>query len=204
MRWRVRTVLGALLGALVDAWVRTLRVELEIHPGSMAVAERRCVLAFFHGQQMALLGARRFGKTAVLVSQSMDGEIQTGVMSRLGLSVVRGSSSRGGAAGLRAIVRRLTSGEDAAFAVDGPRGPLGIPKAGALVAARAARAALIPVASASRAAWVLARTWDRFEIPLPFSRVAVVVGAPVPVPGADPEVLGAAIHAARRRALALL
>jgi lysophospholipid acyltransferase (LPLAT)-like uncharacterized protein len=200
---RVRTVLGIVLGALVGVWVRTLRVSVEVHPGSLAVAERR-VLAFFHGQQMALLGARRFGRTAVLVSRSADGEIQTGVMTWLGLSVVRGSSSRGGAAGLRAIVRKLASGEDAAFAVDGPRGPVGIPKTGALVAARAARAALLPVASACRAGWVLGRAWDRFEIPLPFSRVAVVVGAPVPGPHADAETLGAAIHAARERALALL
>jgi len=200
---RVRTILGTLLGAFVGVWVRTLRVRVEIHPGSKAVAERR-VLAFFHGQQMALLGARRFGRTAVLVSHSSDGEIQTRVMTWLGLSVVRGSSSRGGAAGLRGIVRSLTSGDDAAFAVDGPRGPFGIPKTGALVAARAARAALLPVASACRAAWVLGRAWDRFEIPLPFSRVTVVVGAPVPVPDADPDTLGAAIHAARRRAQALL
>jgi lysophospholipid acyltransferase (LPLAT)-like uncharacterized protein len=199
----VRTVLGVLIGVLVGAWVRTLRVRVEIHPGSVAVAERR-VLAFFHGQQMALLGARRFRRTTVLVSHSADGEIQAGVMKRLGLSVVRGSSSRGGAAGLRAVVRRLANGDDAAFAVDGPRGPLGVAKTGALVAARAARAALLPVASASRASWVLGRAWDRFEIPLPFSRVAVVVGAPVPTFGADTDTLGAAIHEARRRAQALL
>lgn len=203
MRSRVRTVFGVLVGVLVGAWVRTLRIKVEIHPGSLAVAERR-VLAFFHGQQMALLGARRFGRTTVLVSHSSDGEIQAGVMKRLGLSVVRGSSSRGGAAGLRAIVRTLGNGGDAAFAVDGPRGPLGVAKTGALVAARAARAALLPVASASRAAWVLGRAWDRFEVPLPFSRVAVVVGAPVPILGADTDALGAAIHAARRRAQALL
>jgi lysophospholipid acyltransferase (LPLAT)-like uncharacterized protein len=196
-------VFGVILGAIVGAWVRTLRVRVEIHPGSLAVSERR-VLAFFHGQQMALLGARRFGRTAVLVSRSADGEIQTGAMTCLGLSVVRGSSSRGGAAGLRAIVRKLTSGDDAALAVDGPRGPIGIPKTGALVAARAARAALLPVASACRVAWVLGRAWDRFEVPFPFSRVAVVVGAPLRVSEADPAALGAAIHAARRRAQALL
>ena len=199
----MRAVLGVLLGALVGVWVRTLRVKVEVHPGSLALAERR-VLAFFHGQQMALLGARRFGRTAVLVSRSADGEIQSGVMRRLGLSVVRGSSSRGGAAGLRAIVRKLASGNDAAFAVDGPRGPYGVPKTGALLAARAAHASLLPVASACRAAWVLDRAWDRFEIPLPFSRIAVVVGAPVPVRNADRDDLGAAIRAARRRAQALL
>jgi lysophospholipid acyltransferase (LPLAT)-like uncharacterized protein len=162
------------------------------------------VLAFFHGQQLALLGAARFASTAVLVSHSADGEIQTGVMRRLGLLVVRGSSSRGGAAGLRGMVRKIVGGVDAAFAVDGPRGPVGIAKRGALVAARASGAALLPVASASRTAWVVRGAWDEFEVPLPFSRVAVVVGAPVSLSEADPHRLDAAIHAARREALALL
>jgi lysophospholipid acyltransferase (LPLAT)-like uncharacterized protein len=192
-----------LLGALVRLWVATLRVRVEVHRSSRGAAARR-VLAFFHGQQMALLGARRFGRTAVLVSQSADGEIQTGVMSGLGFSVVRGSSSRGGAAGLRGIVRRLAGGDDAAFAVDGPRGPSGVAKPGALLAARAAGATLFPVASASRAAWVVSGAWDGFEIPLPFSRVAVVVGAPIQARGTSSTELGAAIHAARRRALSLL
>lgn len=203
MRSRVRTFVGALLGVFVGCWVATLRVELHVHGSSRRVVSRR-VLAFFHGQQMALLGAARFRSTAVLVSHSADGEIQAGVMRRLGLAVVRGSSSRGGAAGLRGMVRKLLGGADAAFAVDGPRGPFGVAKRGALVAARAAGAALLPVASASRTAWLLRGAWDCFEVPLPFSRVAVVVGEPVPTSEVDPGRLAAAIHAARRQALALL
>ena len=67
------------------------------------------------------------------------------------LQVVRGSSSRGGARGLAALVRRLKTGRfDAAFAVDGPRGPYGVPKPGAALAARAAGAVVVPMGSAGR------------------------------------------------------
>jgi lysophospholipid acyltransferase (LPLAT)-like uncharacterized protein len=201
VRSRLRRLFGGILGAIVRIWVATLRVRIEVHQAASTITARR-VLAFFHGQQMALLGARGARCTAVLVSHSADGEIQAGVMRSLGFAVLRGSSSHGGASGLRALLRVLSSSIDAAFAVDGPRGPLGVAKPGAAYAARAAGAVLLPVASASRRAWVLERTWDKFEIPLPFSRVAVVVGPPLS--GSDGDDVGGAIRAARNRAQALV
>lgn len=202
MRPSLGRLVGAVLGVIVAVWVRTLRVRVEWHTESDDGRSRR-VLAFFHGHQMALLGAER-RRTAVLVSRSADGEVQAAVMRRLGFSVARGSSSRGGASGLRAMVRRLEKGDDAAFAVDGPRGPRGVAKSGVFVAARAIGAAILPVASAAERAIVLAKAWDRFEIPWPFSRVAVVVGAPLGPRNADPAGLGAAIRDARARAESLL
>ena len=70
------------------------------------------------------------------------------------------------------------------------------------MAAAAAGAPLFPVASAARHAWVLNKTWDGFEIPLPFSTVAIVVGAPLPAADARarPELLGRALEACRGRA----
>lgn len=197
MRSYFRGLLGAVIGTIVGLWVATLRVKVEWNRNG--IGARRRVLAFRHGEQMALLGAER-RDTAVLVSHSADGEIQAGVMRRLGFSVVRGSSSRGGASGLRKIMSELSAGRDAAFAVDGPRGPAKIAKPGALLAAKATGAALLPVASAARRVWVLDAAWDKFEVPWPFSRVAVVVGEPLPEALADEERLSAAIARARRRA----
>ena len=74
------------------------------------------------------------------------------------------------------MIRAVREGADAAFAVDGPRGPLYTAKRGALVVAERARARLVPVACAARRTWVLQRAWDRFEIPLPFTTVAIAVG----------------------------
>src|SRR3569832_960314 len=105
-----------MLGLLVRIWVSLLRVRVELPAG---FGERRAhALSFFHGHQMALLGGRRFAPGAVvLVSHSRDGDLQAGVMTALGFSVVRGSSSRGGAKALSARVR----GPSTASAIDAPR-----------------------------------------------------------------------------------
>jgi lysophospholipid acyltransferase (LPLAT)-like uncharacterized protein len=196
----LRAVLGVAIGCVVWVWVRTLSIVVELPPRSPA---SRRVIAFLHGQQFALLAVRRCARTAVLVSQSKDGDIQAAVMRMLGFEVVRGSSSRGGARGLVELVRRVRGGLDAAFAVDGPRGPLGVPKPGAALTAHRAGVALVPVASASARKIVLRGAWDAFEIPWPFSRVAVVFGEPIRLATdslRDASLLGAALADARARA----
>jgi lysophospholipid acyltransferase (LPLAT)-like uncharacterized protein len=152
---------------------------------------------------MALLGARRrAGDAAVLVSRSADGDLQSGVMSALGFHVVRGSSSRGGARALVELIALLRGGFGVVLSVDGPRGPRHVAKAGAAAAAKAASVPLVPVASAARSLWVLKNAWDAFEIPLPFSRVVIVVGAPLSAEHSRvrPELLGHALQACRARA----
>jgi lysophospholipid acyltransferase (LPLAT)-like uncharacterized protein len=184
----------------VRLWVFTYRVRVAAPPGFEGGS---AVLSFWHGQQMALLGARRLaGDAAVLVSRSRDGDVQSGVMTALGFRVVRGSSSRGGTEALTALIGLLRRGSAIALAVDGPRGPRHVAKGGAAAAAGATGAPLFPVASAGRRTWVLAKAWDRFEIPLPFSEVAIVIGAPVPAADARtrPELLGRALEACRGRA----
>jgi lysophospholipid acyltransferase (LPLAT)-like uncharacterized protein len=116
----------------------------------------------------------------VLVSLSQDGAMQARALSLQGFDVVRGSSSRGGARGLAALVRRMrAAGADAAFAVDGPRGPYGVAKGGAVSAARAVGAVLVPMGGAIERGVVLRRAWDRFAVAWPFSRVTVRLGAPI-------------------------
>ncbi len=138
-----------------------------------------------------------------LVSWSRDGELQSGALATVGLAVERGSSSKGGAAGLKAMVRRMRRAKlDAAFAVDGPKGPKGVVRSegggvGASMAARLSGGVVIPMASACAKKKVLERAWDRFELPLPFTRVAVALGAPMEPEEATPEALASAIDAAR-------
>ncbi len=125
-----------------------------------------------------------------MVSHSRDGSLQSGILSRLGLTVVRGSSSRGGAQGLRGVVRCLRIGSDGAFAVDGPRGPSGVIKDGVLTAARLSGAVVVPVTFSASPAWVFRRSWDGYTLPLPFARVAIVAGEPFQVPRtSDPALL---------------
>jgi lysophospholipid acyltransferase (LPLAT)-like uncharacterized protein len=174
------TLAGVILGLVARLWLATLRVRVVAHPGLEAVADRPWVLAFWHGTQWPLLAWQRRRRTVVLVSLSHDGSMQARALAVQGFRVVRGSSSRGGARGLAAVVRAMRrEGADAAFAVDGPRGPRGVVKGGAVVAARAAKAVLVPMTGAVRRGIVLDRAWDRFAIAWPFSRVDVTLGDPV-------------------------
>ncbi len=185
-------------------------MRLEVHPSLLAAGADRVpwVLSFFHGTQFPLLAWRRRRPTAVMVSLSKDGALQARALGLLGFDVVRGSSSRDGARGLAALVRRVRSGAcDAAFAVDGPRGPYGTVKAGAAFVAARTGAWLVPMGSAIRRGKVFARAWDRFALPWPFTTVAVVLGAPITSAArenAAGAVLAAAIGAANDRAAALL
>jgi lysophospholipid acyltransferase (LPLAT)-like uncharacterized protein len=201
-----RTILGFLLGVIARLWLRTLRVTVDVSPALDAASERPWVLAFFHGNQWPLLAWSRRRPTAVIVSLSNDGAIQSRALSVLGFSIVRGSSSRGGARALAGIVRRLKRGDhDAAFAVDGPRGPYGVAKPGVVAATRAGRGVLVPMGSAVASGKVL-RSWDRFTLAWPFSRVAVVLGAPLEVSPGDATLrdLEAKIAEANHAAQAIL
>lgn len=179
---------GIVVGIVAWIWLRTLRLEVLRHPELDAFEARPWVLCFHHGRQFPLLAWRRRRPTVVLVSHSRDGQVQSRALGVLGFTVVRGSSSRGGARGLAALVRILrgtAARTDAAFAVDGPRGPIGIVKEGALVAARATGAVLVPMGSAARSTKVLERAWDRFAIALPWTTAAVVLGPPIEASDVD-------------------
>jgi hypothetical protein len=182
----LRTILGGFVGLVARLWLATLRVRVVPHPALADVSGRPWVFAFFHGTQWPLLAWRGRRPTVVLVSLSADGTMQARALRILGLEVERGSTSRGGARGLVRVARRLRrGGVDAAFAVDGPRGPYGLAKGGARVAARAADALLVPVGTAIDRGFVLTRAWDRFAIALPWSRVVISLGEPIHV--SDPR-----------------
>lgn len=203
-------VLGTILGLVARLWLATLRVRVEVHPDLARYAGVPWVLSFFHGTQWPLLAWRRRRPTMVMVSHSADGALQARALGLLGFLVVRGSSSRGGARGLAAIVRRMRREPvDAAFAVDGPRGPYGVVKPGAALAAQRAGGILVPMGSAVQGGKTFSRAWDRFVLAWPFSQVSVVLGAPVracDVGGtpAEPAELAEAIAKANLAALRLL
>jgi lysophospholipid acyltransferase (LPLAT)-like uncharacterized protein len=201
-------ILGWLLGIVARVWLATLRVRLEVHPSLLRAdaAHRPWVLSFFHGTQWPLLAWKRRRKTAVMVSRSKDGAMQARALALLGFDVLRGSSSREGARGLAALVRKVRGNErDVAFAVDGPRGPYGVPKPGAAFVAERTGALLVPMGSAVGRGKVFTRAWDRFALAWPFTTVAVVLGCPVRAECSDSsERLGSAIEETNARAVALL
>jgi hypothetical protein len=133
-----------------------------------------------------------------MVSLSADGEVLRWAFKLLGVGAARGSSSRGGREALRLLVEMMGNGWDSAFAVDGPRGPRRVAKPGALVAAARSGGIVVPWAAACRRSFRLGASWDHFEIPWPFSRVAVVMGPPAVA--TDGEGLARALNACCARA----
>ncbi len=113
----------------------------------------------------------------ILVSRSFDGEIIAYVGKKLGIGSVRGSSSRGGKEALKSMIRKVRSGEGAAITVDGPRGPVHQVKSGIISIACHTGTPILPLAAIGDRYWSL-RSWDKFRVPKPFSRVIIYYGDP--------------------------
>jgi len=180
----VREWLAAPLSWLLRAWLATLRVRrvgVE-RLDALREAGTPVVFALWHSDQLLVLPGHNRERPCVLVSRSRDGSLLTGVLDRFGYAVVRGSSSRGGAAGLRGLLRALGEGLRPTLAVDGPRGPAGTVAPGVVGLARRSGAVVVPVAAA--AGWGMRLgSWDRTRLPWPASRAVVVYGEPLSVAG---------------------
>ncbi len=179
--WRVR-----LIAAVAAGFIRGLRATVRLrHHGDEALRERErrgenFILAFWHRHLLLMPYAYRGRRISVLVSQSRDGELIARTVAHLGIDSSRGSSSRGGAAGMRSLLRKAGEGVDIAFTPDGPRGPAGVVQPGVILAAAATGWPIWPVALAATRCRRL-RSWDRFVVPLPFSTVHFVYGEPLRV-----------------------
>ncbi|HEX5438216.1 MAG TPA: lysophospholipid acyltransferase family protein [Gemmatimonadaceae bacterium] len=158
---------------------------------------RPVILALWHGEMLPLLWHHRREDISILISEHADGEIIARVAHSLGYPTVRGSTSRGAGRALLGLCRVVESGRDVAITPDGPRGPTHQFAPGALVVAQRTGAPIIPLRVFAPRAWRL-RSWDRFLIPRPFSRITVSYGNPVYVTAATPR---AAVDEAERLAM---
>ena len=179
LRWLVGRLGAWFLRAIGTTW----RVErCGEDPLARAAGDAPLVLTIWHGGLLAAAYCWRDRRIAVAVSLSRDGDWIDAVLVRLGFAEsARGSSSRGATGLLRALIRRARAGEPIAVLLDGPRGPAGVAKPGAVALARATGARLVPIGIAS-APSLRFGSWDRTALPLPFARVRIVFGAPRHVP----------------------
>ena len=112
---------------------------------------------------------------SLMISRSQDGEMIAAVAERSGWHAVRGSSSRGGKSALRQMIENLRKSGLAAHVVDGPRGPAGEVKSGAIKLAQSTDSAIIPLFTSADRAWFF-KSWDSFFVPKPFARVVITFG----------------------------
>jgi lysophospholipid acyltransferase (LPLAT)-like uncharacterized protein len=185
-------VLGFLVFLVVGLYRLTLRIRIVGEENRQRVLFRGQVLLYGLWHQRMVLGILRhpWGRWATMASLSEDGAIIAGFLRYWGFRVVRGSSSRGGRAALGEMVELLSGprprARGAALTCDGPRGPARRSKPGIGILAQKLGAAVLPTSSSAVRARFL-DSWDRYLVPMPFTRCVVVFGEPLePRPG-EPE-----------------
>lgn len=184
---RKATILGTLAGWSMRLWSCLIRLEIETrwHPDTAAPPAGPVVFALWHNRFFSVPPAFRkaFGasrRCVVLTSASLDGAVVARAMAVFGLGAVRGSSSRRGVAALVGLNRAIRAGNDVCITPDGPRGPRYVFHPGMVKLAETTGVPIIPVHVTFSAAWRF-KTWDRFVVPKPFSRVKVVFDHPLTV-----------------------
>jgi len=142
------------------------------------------IVVFWHGRllyPLRLVQVYRQRRVTVLVSRSRDGEWISQIAQHFGVLPTRGSSHRGGGQGLLEMVRRVQEGYIACVTPDGPRGPRYRVQPGVVTLAHKTGATIVPVTYNAKWRKVM-RSWDRFVLPMPFSRIVVIYGEPICMP----------------------
>ena len=154
---------------------------------------RQPIMAFWHGRILPSTYFFRRRGIVVITSENFDGEWIAGIIERFGYRTARGSTSRGAKRALLQLKRDMAAGQPAAFTIDGPRGPAKVAQPGAVWLAKVTGNPVVPFHIEAGRHWTL-RSWDRTQIPKPFSKVAIAIGEPIEVP---PDANEAAIEQSR-------
>lgn len=141
-----------LLSLAASLFIRTLHATLRVEHLRAENIERtpQYLLAFWHGHLLLMLHSRFRRPIAVMSSRSRDGEVIARVFDWYGVEVVRGSSSRGAAAALRALIHKARAGRNIVFTPDGPKGPARVAKDGVIFAAKVSGLPIVPIAFAAK------------------------------------------------------
>jgi lysophospholipid acyltransferase (LPLAT)-like uncharacterized protein len=161
------------------------------------------VLSFWHGRILPATYFFRRRGIVVITSENFDGEWIAGIIERFGYGTARGSTSRGARKALLQLTRDMAGGKAAAFTVDGPRGPARVAQPGAVWLAKATGNPVVPFHLEATSHWTL-NSWDRTQIPKPFSTVALAIGEPFTIAAdadADAIEAGRVVLEERLRAL---
>ena len=159
---------------------RTIRWEVQgiEHLDSVTAAGRQPIYCLWHDRIFAGTYFLRDRGVVVLTSQSKDGEYIARFLRRFGFGAVRGSSSRGGVKGLVEMIRSMRRGLPMAFTVDGPRGPRYEAKAGPVLLAQKTGNPILPFSVECRR-FRTVKSWDRLQIPIPFTKALFTYSTPI-------------------------
>lgn len=165
----------AWVGRILALSAKLVRVRVFDFPASEALGAT--IYAHWHCEDLSMLPHFGFLNPRILVSQSRDGAILSRAVSVMGFATSRGSSSRGGAAGLLALKRSLEAGQSVVFAADGPRGPRNIAKPGPVYLAAKTGRPLVAAGTAVSFSHTF-RAWSRTRLPLPGAKLVIAFSPP--------------------------
>ena len=175
-------VIGRTIRWQVDGWENWEAATRAGHIPIYTFWHNRVFLATYFWQKRRIV---------VMTSQSFDGEYIARFIQRFGYGAARGSSTRGAVGAIIEMARLMRAGSPTAFTIDGPKGPRYIAKMGAVLLAKKTGQPILPFTITARH-WQAKRSWDGFQVPLPFSRARVNIAPPMYVPAdADESSLAA-------------
>ena len=181
---RVQIYLASWVGYLAVLLIgRSLRWEVYGWENWEAATKRGqgLIYTFWHREIFSACWFWRKRGIVVMTSRNFDGEYIARIIQRHGYGAARGSSTRGASQALAEMIECLRKGRDAAFTIDGPRGPRYVAKRGSVLLSKATGAAILCFHIALRRAYVFRRTWDLTQFPHPFSRAAMFIAPPIVV-----------------------
>jgi lysophospholipid acyltransferase (LPLAT)-like uncharacterized protein len=159
---------------------KTLHIEKQNFDGvqKLMMNNESFILGFWHGTMMAPWYVHRNNHFSALVSTSKDGELLSRMLDKWNYKVVRGSSNIGGKEALQILLDEAENNYSIAITPDGPTGPQFEMKAGAVVLAKKTRMPLVLLGTAYSKYFEL-NSWDKFQIPKPFSKVCMYYSDPI-------------------------
>jgi len=211
----VLAIVPRIVWGLLSVVGRTWRFEVIAEEGVVPVREGQKagpeIYCFWHQCVLPCAFYFRASRAVILISQSFDGELITRILRLFGFDAVRGSSSRGAREGLLGLAEVVESGRTAIFTADGPRGPIYQTKMGPIKLAQMTGAPIGAFHLEPKRARTM-RSWDKFLVPMPFTRICVSwaqwTKVPIDLPAEQFEAkrreLNGAIESARLRAYAHL
>jgi len=177
---RIADVVFYLAIKLIGSTIRW-EIEGEGALSNVIAAGRQPIYCLWHDRIFGGTFFLRDRGIVVITSQSLDGEYIARFLKRFGFGTIRGSSSRGGVKALVEMIRHMRRGLSMAFTVDGPRGPRYVAKTGAIVLAKKTGNPIVPFSVECARYWTI-NSWDRMQIPKPFTRARFMTAAAIEVP----------------------
>lgn len=181
-------LIAATASPLIAGLCRTItwKVEGTHHYDEAIRSGRPPIIAFWHGRILPGMWVFRHRGIVVMASANFDGQWISRIIERFGYGSAAGSTSRGGVRALLELKRSIERGRAVAFTLDGPRGPARVVQPGAVWLAGATGSPILPFHTEASRCWAM-RSWDRTQVPKPFSTVALTVERPLFVAGTEPQ-----------------